>query len=87
MPVIESPYEPEPENENEDENENLPKQWDPPQTHEATQLQAEAIQNMLCSSASPPDTPTRLQNRANVATFVQGILATNILHQQLINYM
>ncbi len=52
-----------------------------------TRLQAEAIQNMLCSSVSPPDTHTRRQNCANVATFTQGILATNILHNQLVDYM
>jgi hypothetical protein len=87
----ETPYEPEPqpENENENENELLPTQWKPPQTHEATQLQveAEAIQDMLRSSISPADTPTRRQNRANVATFKQGILASNILQTQLTNYM
>ncbi len=42
---------------------------------------------MFHSLISPPDISTRHQNRANVATFVQGILATNILHQQLVNYM
>ena len=90
MPVIEPRYqeprdqlEPEP-----DEDGNLlPMQWEPPQTHEETQLQAEAIQDMLRSSVTPPDTPTRRRNRENVATFKQGILAGNILQTQLTNYM
>ena len=55
--------------------------------HQETQLQAEAIQTMLCSSLTPMDTPNRHQNCANVATFAQGILATNILHDQLVDYM
>ncbi len=42
---------------------------------------------MLCSSVSPPDTHTRRQNCANVATFIQSILATNILYNQLVDYM
>ncbi len=42
---------------------------------------------MLRSSVTPPDTPTHHQNRANVTTFKQGILASNILQTQLINYM
>ena len=42
---------------------------------------------MLRSSVSPPDTPTRRQNRANITAFTQGILATNILHDQLVGYM
>ena len=87
MPANETPYEPELQPENENENELLPIQWEPPQTHEATQLQAEAIQDMLRSSVTPPDTPTRRRNRANVATFKQGILASNILQTQLTNYM
>ena len=62
-------------------------QWELPRTHEETRLQAKAIQNMLRSSLSPPDTPTRHQNRENVATFTQGVLANNILHGQLTNYM
>src|SRR5436190_15442838 len=85
MPANETPYEPKPQPENE--NELLPIQWEPPQTHEATQLQAEAIQDMLRSSVTPPDTPTRRRNRANVATFKQSILASNILQTQLTNYM
>ena len=44
-------------------------------------------QDMLRSSISLPDTPTRRQNRANTATFIQGILATNILHDQLVDHM
>ena len=42
---------------------------------------------MLRSSISPLDTPIRHQNRANVATFIQGILAINILHDQLVDHM
>ncbi len=42
---------------------------------------------MLCSSVTPPDTLTHCQNCANVATFKQGILASNILQTQLTNYM
>ena len=91
MLVIETPYEPGPANGNERENghedENLPIQSESPQIHEATQLQAEVIQDMLCSSVSPLDTSICHQNCANVATFTQDILAINILQQQLINYM
>ena len=48
-------------------------EYGPPRTHQETQLQAEAIKNMLSSSLSPPDTLTRHQNRENVATFARGI--------------
>ena len=65
----------------------LPMEWEPPQTHQETQLQAEAIQNMLCSSISSSDTSTCCQNRANITAFTQDILATNILHDQLVGYM
>ena len=88
MLVIELQYQ-EPRNQpesNEDEN-LLSMQWEPPQTHEETQLQAEAIQDMLRSSVTPPDTLTCCQNCENVAAFKQGILASNILQTQLINYM
>ena len=90
MSVIESWYqEPWDQLESEpDEDENLlPMQWESSQTHEETQLQAEVIQDMLCSSVTPPDTPTRRRNRENVTTFKQDILAGNILQTQLINYM
>ena len=70
-----------------DEDNDLPMKWEPPQTYQETQLQAEAIQNMLCSSLTPPDTPTCCQNQENAATFACGILATNILHNQLVDYM
>ena len=90
MPVIEPRYLPESAmtmaNACEDGN-LLPIQWESSQTHEATQLQAEVIQDMLCSSVTPPDTPTRCQNHENVATFKQNILVSNILQIQLINYM
>src|SRR6266487_1345339 len=56
---------PEPELENEDEDD-LPMQWELPRTHGETQLQAKAIQNMLCSSLSSPNTPPRCQNCENV---------------------
>jgi len=50
-------------------------------------LQAEAIQNMLRSSLSPSDIPTCCQNCANIVTFAQGLLATNILYDQLVDYV
>ena len=50
-------------------------------------MQAKAIQDMLRSSTSPPDTPTRQQNRANVAKFMRGTLATNTLHKELTTYV
>ena len=81
-----SSCQPESANEHEDGN-LLPMQWESSQTHKETQLQAEVIQDMLHSSVTPLDTPTRHQNRANVATFKQDILASNILQTQLTNYM
>ena len=42
---------------------------------------------MLRSSVEPPDTPTRAQNRENVETFMQTVLARNVVHNQLTNYM
>jgi len=42
---------------------------------------------MLHSSVKSPDTPTCCQNRANITAFTQDILATNILHDQLVGYM
>ena len=37
-------------------------EWEPPRNCYDTQLQAKAIQDMLCLSISPPDTPTCCQN-------------------------
>ena len=42
---------------------------------------------MLRFSISSSDTSIRQQNQANVAAFTQDILATNILHNQLTDYM
>ena len=42
---------------------------------------------MLRSSVEPPDTPTRKHNRDNVETFMQTILAKDIIHKQLTDYM
>jgi hypothetical protein len=40
--------------------------WSSPTTHGKLQQRGKAIQNILRSSAEPPDTPTRVQNRVNV---------------------
>ena len=50
-------------------------------------MQAKAIQDMLRSSTSPPDTPIRQQNQANVAKFMRETLATNTLHKKLTTYI
>jgi len=42
---------------------------------------------MLRSSVEPPDTPTQIQNRANVKTFIETVLAQDIVYKQLTNYM
>jgi hypothetical protein len=42
---------------------------------------------MLRSSVEPPDTPTRIRNRINVETFMQTVLASNVVHTQLTQYM
>jgi len=42
---------------------------------------------MLRSSVEPPDTPTRSPNRANVETFMQTVLAKDLVHKQLTDYM
>ena len=42
---------------------------------------------MLRSFVEPPDTPTRKHNRDNVETFMQTILAKDIIHKQLTDYM
>ena len=87
MPIIEPRYEPRNQPEPNEDGNLLPMQWESSQIHKDTQLQAEAIQEMLRSSVTPPDTPTRRQNRENVAAFKQGVLASNILQTQLTNYM
>jgi hypothetical protein len=65
----------------------LNKIWSSPTTHDKLHQQADAIQEMLRSSAEPPNTPTRMQNRANVETFMHTVLAQDIVHKQLTNYM
>jgi hypothetical protein len=42
---------------------------------------------MLRSFVEPPDTPTRKHNCDNVETFMQTILAKDIIHKQLTDYM
>ena len=61
--------------------------WSSPNTHNKLYQQAGAIQDMLRSSIEPPDTPTRLCNRTNVDTFMQNILAKDLVHKQLTDYM
>jgi len=61
--------------------------WSSPNTHDKLYCQATAIQDMLRSSVEPPDTPTRAQNRTNVETFMQTVLAKDIVHKQLTEYM
>ena len=46
-----------------------------------------AVQEFLRSSVEPPDTPTRAQNRDNLKKFVQTVVAKDILHQSLTDYM
>lgn len=61
--------------------------WSSPTTHEKLCQQAQAIQDMFRSSVEPPDTPTRVRNRTNVETFMRTVLAKDIMHKQLTNYM
>jgi hypothetical protein len=61
--------------------------WSSPKTHDKLHQQSEAIRDMLRSSLEPPDTPTRKHNRDNVETFMQTILAKDIIHKQLTDYM
>ena len=42
---------------------------------------------MLHFSILPLNIFTRRRNRANITAFTQDILATNILHDQLVDYM
>jgi hypothetical protein len=42
---------------------------------------------MLCSSVEPPDMPTRTLHRTNVKTFMQTVLAWDLVHNRLTNYM
>lgn len=71
---------------NEEDNE-LPEIWNTPKTHEELYQQSSAIQNMMRSSISPPDTPTRQQNRSNIKKFMETVLAKDIVHKQLTSYM
>jgi hypothetical protein len=68
-------------------NNDLPENWSTPQTHDELKQQASAIQAMMRSSVSPPDTPTRQQNRSNIKKFMETVLAKDILHKQLTSYM
>ena len=61
--------------------------WSSPTTHDKLHQQAKAIQDMLRSSVEPPDTPTRIRNCTNVETFMHTVLAQDVVHKQLINYM
>jgi hypothetical protein len=61
--------------------------WSSPKTHDKLHQQSKAIQNMLRSSVEPPDTPTRKHNRDNVETFMQTVLAKDLIHKQLTDYM
>ena len=62
----------------------LPMKWEPPRTHQETQLQAEAIQDILYFFISSLDTSICRQNHA---IFIQDILVINILHNQLVDHM
>ena len=64
----------------------LPSVWGTPKDFKSVQKQASAIQDILRSSASPPDTPTRQQYRSNTKRFMQGITASNIVYSQLLTY-
>jgi hypothetical protein len=61
--------------------------WSSPKTHDKLYQQAEAIRDMLRSSVEPPDTPTRKRNRDNTKTFMQTVLAKDLIHKQLTDYM
>jgi hypothetical protein len=61
--------------------------WSSPKSHEKLFQQAGAIQDMLRLSVEPPDTPTRSRNHANVETFIQMVLAKDLVHKQLMDYM
>jgi DDE superfamily endonuclease/Tc5 transposase DNA-binding domain len=65
----------------------LPEIWSSPIRHDRLQQQATVIQDMLRSSVEPPDTPTRTLHRTNVKTFMQTVLARDLVHNRLTNYM
>ena len=67
-------------------NSDLNEVWSSPSTHIKLKQQASATLDLLRSSATPPDTPTRRQNRENVKKFTQHILTTDLLHDRLISY-
>ena len=65
----------------------LPSQWTTPTTLKAVKKQGQAIQDMLRSSQSPPDTPTRKKQRTNTRQYIRSITIAHILHKQLLDYM
>ena len=65
----------------------LPEIWSSPIRHDRLYQQATVIQDMLRSSVEPPDTPTRARHRTNVETFMQTVLARDLVHNRLTNYM
>ena len=65
----------------------LPSQWTTPITLKAVKKQGQAIQDMLRSSQSPPDTPTRKKQRTNTQQYIRSITIAHILHKQLLDYM
>src|SRR6266850_8170034 len=65
----------------------LPSVWEVPRTHDQIRQQGKALQAMFRSSVTPPDTPTRRQNRENFATFLQSVLSHQIIRDQLRSYM
>ena len=78
---------PQPERRQDEDISGLREIWSSPITHDKVRQQADAIQDMLRSSAEPPDTPTRIRNRTNVETFMQTVLAEDVVHRQLTNYV
>ena len=60
--------------------------WSLLDTHVKLKQQAQAIQGLLRSSASPPDIPTRKQNRQNVKKFTKYVLSTNLVNNRLTSY-
>ena len=60
--------------------------WSSPTTHTKLKKQTSAIIDFLRSSASPPDTPTRQQNRQNLKKFIDYVLISDITQRLLVNY-
>jgi hypothetical protein len=72
---------------NQDSDSDLPSSWSTPNDAKKLRKQANAIIELLRSSITPPDTPTRLQNRQNIAKFRDGTIAMDININLKINYM